>query len=203
MKNDRRRGFTLIEIVIVIGIASVIFTAGIAPLLFTVRALSDERTRYTENDRERIACIRIFQDMSSAASENRSDPIRVQTHEELSEKKSEVLAVWSRSPVHQGSPVSNVVYAIPEQKLGGGRAPGLHRWIISVDITSSTMLEEMLDAERSQLLIPGLKGFSVLALRDGEWREHYTGSIPTAVKILLEYEDDEKSYEYWFPNAGS
>lgn len=200
----RKKGaFTLVEILIVLGIAGVIVSAGVAPLLFTVRTLSNTRQAFTDAGRERAVFNRIVLDLREMALLNTASPVRVVQSEELAQKPRDALIVWTVTSAYTGGPMGNVIYAIPkESALSGTTISGLYRWMISKDITPETDLEKILEEEKPQLLLPGLDGFSVQMLRHSDWQDDYSGAIPRALRVTFGYEGDvERIYEAWFPNT--
>ncbi len=201
--RKKKGGFTLVEILIVLGIAGVIVSAGVAPLLFTVRTLANTRQVFTDDNRERAVFNRIVLDLRETASLNATSPVRVVQSEELAQEPRDALIVWTVTPAYAGGPMGNVIYAIPKQSVfSDTEVLGLCRWVISEDITPETDLEQMLEEVESQLVLPGLEGFSVQMLKNSEWQDDYSGATPQALRVTFEYEDDvERIYEAWFPNA--
>ncbi|MDL2263304.1 type II secretion system GspH family protein [Synergistaceae bacterium OttesenSCG-928-I11] len=198
----KKGAFTLVEILIVLGIAGIIVSAGVTPLLFTVRTLSNTRQVFTETNRERSVFNRIVQDLRETAQLHVASPIKVIQSEELAEKPRDALIAWTVTPSYAGGPVGNVVYAIPKENLfSDSKGSGLYRWIIVEDITQETDLQKTLEEEDSQLLLPQLEGFSVQMLRGSEWLDGYNGTTPQALRVTFEYEDAERIYEAWFPNS--
>lgn len=198
----QHRGFTLIEIMFVVMIAGLIFTAGVTPLFYTVRAVSASRETFQQEGLERAAFNRIIQDILYASSVNNNAPIRVSA-EDLSFDTKDILTIWSATPSFQGRPMSSVVYGLMPKGIGlTAETPGLRRWVITKDITSENMIS-LLQETSSLEMIPDLEGFAVRTLAGTEWREDHIGGIPRAIKITFIYEDREKSYEMWLPNSNS
>ena len=196
-----KNAFTLVEILIVLGIAGIIVSAGVTPLLFTVRTLSDTREKFTDADRERAVFNRIVQDLREAVQLHAASPIRTVKSEELAERPRDALIIWTLTPSYAGLPIGNVVYAVPKEGVfSNSENLGLYRWMIAEDITPETDLQKMLEEEDSQLMLPEVEGFSVQMLRGSEWVENYSGTTPQALRVTFEYEDTEKTYEAWLPN---
>lgn len=200
-----RRAFTLVEILIVTAMACIIFTAGIAPLMFVVRTMSDTRRQFTADDMERAAFNRMVGDIRDAVLLNQNSPIRISKSEELSDKPRNALIVWSSSPSYQGLPIGSVVYAIPKpnviyQNEREGRN-GLKRLVLSSDIARNDDLQQLFAEGDPTLMIPDLEGITIQALRAADWTDEYTGGIPQAIRVVFEYKDREREYEAWFPNA--
>jgi prepilin-type N-terminal cleavage/methylation domain-containing protein len=200
--SRKKSAFTLVEILIVVGIAGIIITAGVTPLLFTVRTLSNTRQTFADDNRERAVFNRIVQDLMEASQLYAGSPVKVTKSEELAGKSRDALIVWTITPSYAGLPTGNVIYAIPKISLfSDSTGTGLHRWVVSEDITSETNLQELLEKNDSQLALPNLEGFSVQALRGSEWQDEYTGVTPQAIRVVFEYEDMERTHEAWFPNS--
>lgn len=200
MNREGHRGFTLIELVVVVGLAGIIFTAGVAPLLFTVRSINETRRSFTDSDRERSAYNMIARDVREALM-SASSPVRAFDSEELSTVKRRALAVRSAASSPFGEPIGTVIYAVPKESFGpDAKEPGLHRWTISGDVTASNIME-LIDSERAQLILPDVDGFNVEFLHEDEWQEDHSGGVPAAMRVIFIYGRDERVYGAWFPNA--
>lgn len=200
--SSKKSGFTLIEIIIVLGIAAVIFSAGIAPLLFTVRTLGEARDQFTADDLERAVFNRIVQDIREASKVSSTSPVTVMKSEELSDRPRDALIVWTTTPAYAGTYMGNAVWAIAKPKITDHSAKnGLCRWIMSNDVHPETELADLLAEHEHQQMIPDVLGMTIEMMRLSEWEEDYIGGVPTAVRVVFEYEDRESVHEAWFPNS--
>lgn len=188
----------------VVGISGIIFTVGIAPLLFTIGKISDERAAFSRDNMERNAFRHIVSDLVQANSINHSSPVIVMKSEELARDKRDALVVWSNTSVSWGGAVSNIIYAVTDPDvLDIEGLPALRRWSVSFDITSDSDIKTILKDERSSVMIEGATGFSVQILRGDEWEDDYIGGVPQAVQIAFEYENGESHvYQSWLPSIG-
>lgn len=201
--KHKSRAFTLIEILIVSAMACIIFTAGIAPLMFTVRSLGETRRLFTAENRERAAFDRMAQDIREAVLTNQNAPIRITKSEEMPEKPRSALVVWSISPAYQGLPIGSVIYAIPRPGLSDGpdASHALKRLVLSKDMVRDADMQALFADGEPLTMIPDIEGVTIEALRSASWEDEYTGGVPQAIRVTFEYKDRESVYETWFPNA--
>lgn len=199
------RAFTLIEVLLVVAIAGIVITAGITPLIFTVRTLAVTRENFAKENRERSVFNRIALDMREIVTLNSTSPVRITQSEELALGPRDCLILWTKTPTYTGLPLGNVIYAIPPRTvLSDNFEDGLYRWVTSEDIdlsAESSGIKELLDPEKGALILPGLTGVTFKMLDNKEWRTPYTGAMPQAMMTIFEYEDRERTYEITLPKG--
>lgn len=200
-KNSSREAFTLVEIMVVLGIAGVIIAAGIAPLMYTIRLLAETRNNFFAANRERLVVSRLFQETREITSNNASTPVKILHQDKLGSNGNDILLLWTTTPSYAGMPVGSVVYGIfQESVLKTDMPKGLYRWVLSGDIQPDTFVLDDLESENARLLLPNVEGIRFSALVDSEWVDDYSGNLPQALKITLEYnKKEEKTYESWLP----
>lgn len=196
----KRRAFTLIEFVVVIGLAGLIFTTGVVPLLFTVRSISNIQKDFTEKSRERAVFNMIVRDIRHSVSENVSSPIKILESEQFAMIPRKAIAIWSETAAVFGEPLCNAIYAIPKDYVAGDQKIGLRRWVVSRDVTQDN-IETIMKEEPSEHVLSGVTGLRIECLEGAEWLENYSGSIPSAIRIFFIYNRHEKRYETWFPTV--
>lgn len=198
--NRKRSAFTLVEVLIVLAIAGIIFSAGIAPLMYTVRVMARTRDEFYAAGRERRVFNRMVQDMREIARINATVQVRVIEGEASIDGENDLLVLWTTTPAYTGQPMGTVVYGLPQKSvLAEEIKPGLYRWVLSQDMTTDELLFEELDNEAATLMLPDVKGIDMRCIRDIEWEETYEGSLPVAYMTTFQYEDGEKTYETWLP----
>jgi prepilin-type N-terminal cleavage/methylation domain-containing protein len=200
-----RRGFTLVEVLIVLAIGGIIVAAGVAPLTFTVRALARARDDFARTNMERTAVTRIFQDVREMNPLNREAPFRLWKPENLKMDDGGCLAVWTSAEAYYNLPASSVVWGMSDGVEPGEGEPnaetraGLYRWVISGDAAPRSLDVAALKPETGSLAIPGVMSVSFSALDGGEWKDSYEGAFPGALRVSLRYDDGESVYEEMLP----
>jgi prepilin-type N-terminal cleavage/methylation domain-containing protein len=196
-----RRAFTLIEVLVVVGIAGIVIAAGVVPLVYTVRMISEARASFAEQNRERSAINRIIADTVGVISLNESGVVRVIRRDELQGGR-DYLVLYSMTSAYSLQPMGAVVLGMPpESVIDDDYMEGLHRWTLSGDVRPESFTMDSLIRDSARLILPGASGVSFSVLSGADWVEEYSGGMPQALRILLEYGDDgdEKVYEVWLP----
>lgn len=197
----KKKGFTLLEIMIALAITAIIMSAGIAPLLYTSRMIGDTRENFSKSNRERSAANRIFSDIMGAISVNEKAPVAIKNYDEMSFDANDFLVVRTIAAANTASPLSSVVWGRPSDvSVSDAFTPGLYRWILSRDIPPDTVAVRELDPRDASLILRDVDGVSFQTLRDGEWTREYTGAMPRALRITFAYGGDSVVYEEILPN---
>lgn len=200
-KLGRSRGFTLIEVLLAVGIAGVIAVTALAPLIFTIRSMEEAQDRWGKSHNAAEAVDRIYSDMRRVI-HNPSFPVfRVERHENLSVSADDRLVVWSAAPKYEGRNAGVVIYKlVPEDTFRKEAEPGLYRWVkdnvpsrhlvsgdafgaASDDVENPMQINtDTLVPEDGKLVLPGAKGVRFYIRNGKEWEDKYEGSLPQAVK---------------------
>jgi prepilin-type N-terminal cleavage/methylation domain-containing protein len=198
---SRGRGFTLMEIMIALGIAAVIISAGVAPLLYTSRMISNARRGFSDSNRERAAANRIFADIREADGLYGGNSVAIVSAGRLESGESDFMIVRTAATSNTVAPLGSAVWGIPrETVLRRDFKPGLYRWAISDDIAPDLVKTGELSPDDGNLLLPGLESVSFEALVDSSWVEGYKGGIPKALRVSFGYLGHGTAYEELLPN---
>jgi prepilin-type N-terminal cleavage/methylation domain-containing protein len=200
-----RRAFTLVEVMIVVGVTGLIMVIGLAPLVYSVRLMSDARAAFTEGNRERGAINAIAQDARELVSNGVSVSFRLFGRDALGGQE-DYLLLWTLSPSYARLPMGTVVFGMPPDDILGGDYPkGLYRWLLSDDLRPSEVDVEELKPENGRMILAGVENVGFEALSGGEWLDEYTGDMPQALRVFLKYGSDsgkeEKTYDVWLPKS--
>jgi prepilin-type N-terminal cleavage/methylation domain-containing protein len=198
MKSER--GFTLVEVLIALAIGGVIIAVGVAPLMFTVRALARSMDDFARMNAERTAINRIFQDVREMNPLNIETPFRLLKPEIPGMDDGNCLAVWTSAQSYYDLPASSVVWGVSgESARGEETRPGLYRSVISDDTAPDSLDAAALNPEWGSLELPDVRSVSFAALNGEEWRGSYEGAFPRALRVRLKYDDGESVYEETLP----
>ena len=127
---NRSGGFTLIEIMLVVGLVGIIAATALAPLVFTVDSLGAAQKSWNESDRQRLAAERIFTDVRSAVPNQAFQSVKIIHKSGLSSAADDRLLVWSAAPAREGRGVCLVVYRVIAATAFTSQKGGLYRWLL-------------------------------------------------------------------------
>jgi prepilin-type N-terminal cleavage/methylation domain-containing protein len=201
MERSFSRAFTLVEVLVVVGIAGIIVTIGLTPLTYTIKLMSDARTAFIEGNAERDAINRITLDVREVISLNGSGGMRL-VHQDKSGEAHDYLMLWTLTPSYTMEPSGTVVVGIPDESvLDNDYDKGLYRWLLSDDKRPNDVTQEDMEKGSRRLILPDVKSVRFSILDGSEWVDEYTGPMPKAFRVLLNYGDDgdEKAYDVWLP----
>ena len=208
MKN-KHQAFTLIEIMIAVGIAGIIAVSALTPLVYTVKTLEDAQASWGVSSVTERFANRVFFDARHIIPLKDSESFRIQKTASGDDDNS-ALFLWSGSSVPSGGQPALVAYAFIDGFTTGREKPGIYRWEIR-DIRAfltkhssgadrsdpSLVTTDMLKPEDGRLVTDKATAlvFSVPgASKKDDWKKNYSGKLPSILKI--EIKTDEKSYEY-------
>ena len=215
----RKRGFTLLEILLVVALSALVVTLGVAPVTRVVRNVVETEKRVGSNGALRMAARRVVGDMQQRAALPGDHVVafRIVPRSKFGDTKDDVVIFWSSAPLVQGRPASSVAYAILredflgtfgdlEKKKESLRPPrGLSRWFLP-GLLPDEVDPDKLPPSEGQLVLPRVDSFRVEVHDGGNWKNRYDGKIPLGVRIEIGRSSGEKeeekeafAYEDWFP----
>ncbi len=195
--KTRRRGFTLVEILVVVAMTGLIAVTAFAPLIHTVGVLRDLERSFGDASGLRLASAHIVGDMRQYQQAPRGPAFRLIRHDLLGGKADDVLLFWSISPLRQGQPAGTVIYRLGSKKETAG---SLLRWVLA-GVIPQEVNPAALDEREGQLVLQGVEAFRVAALQGGRWADEYAGILPQAVRLTLGRGEVESVYEDWLPQV--
>ena len=192
-----RRGFTLIEILVVVLLAGMVTTLALAPVVFTVRRVVETQADYSDAGALERTLAFIGKDAAAAL---RLAPIavKVEDHRALGGAEDDVLLVASTAPAKQNLPAGTLVYKIDRSgPLREDTPSGLYRWLLpGKDIAKVDAAK--LRGETGQLILPGVTAFGVEAVVKSEREKEYEGGLPAGLAVTLVRDKDEERLEHVF-----
>lgn len=210
----RRRGFTLIEVLLATGLAAVISAAVLVPMIYTVNSLEKAGNEFGRASDRGIAASLIFRDIRNSSPELPVPVIKTEVKNSLAVKNDGRLTVWTRSPSNEGKAAGAVAYKILKDTDGEGYS--LYRWILPPDTAVSSRSgifrdekasargpaerdTDGLKREEGKLVLKNIEGI-IFEAHDGiEWKQEYSGAIPSAFKIRIISAGGEDVYEETLP----
>ena len=193
------RGFTLIEILMVVAIVGVIATAAIAPLAFTVIRIVDTEEQYNNEEALHRGLSLIIKDISETMRTAEGPLLRTVRKGILGMGDDYYLIVASIAPARQNAAAGSVVYRVIKKTVFSRLPEGLYRWIIPSKAPTEIDPED-LEEDEAQLVLTDITNLKVEIFIDNAWSEEsYSGELPIAIKVSLKR--DEKTVEQieWFP----
>ena len=195
-----RRAFTLVEVMMAIGIAGMIMTAGLAPVIYTTRLISETQRSFRADNTERKVVKRLFQDARETTSMNALTQVRIIRQDNLAAGGNDILMLWTVTPSYSGRPAGSVVYGLARESVMKMDTPkGLYRWVVSKDIYPDNVTMDDLDKSKPELVLPGVTGLRFSVFEGGRWFDEYKGGVPQALRVKLDFDGREKTYESWLP----
>ena len=183
-----------------VGIAGMIMTAGLAPVIYTTRLITETQKTFRSDNVERNGVKKIFRDARETTSMNVKTQVRLIHQDKLSGGGDDLLLLWTVTPSYIGRPAGCVVYGVARDSLLKSEMPkGLYRWIVSKDITLDSVTMDDIEKSGPELLIPGVTGVRFSVLDGDKWFDEYKGGIPGALRVKLEFGKRERVYESWLP----
>lgn len=210
MLKSKQRAFTLLEIIIVVGISGIIAVGALAPLSYTVRSLNFvQKQWHTQTSIER--CVnRIFFEAKHTIPIYDASSVRIECNEEsMVDGKQGVLYMWCGSAAEVGESPYLVVYKYVGNDASAKNKTGVYCWKIRdirgflsqhdnsyIISNPNLVLSHMLKAEDGKLVLPNVKGiiFSVPSGTSTKWKSSYSGNLPSVLRI--EILTGEKNYVY-------
>lgn len=211
MKNASR-GFTLIEILLAVGLIGIIASVALAPLVFTVISLEDAQKNWSSERKEDSAVDTLFRDIRNIVKNQAFASLQVIHKDGLRVKEDDRVLIWSGSPAREGQTVGLVVYRVLEESTFDKTVGGLYRWTVMDVIASSDQRTnkpaspmdfdvERLEAKQGKLLLPGVTGMRFRVWREKKWVDEYEGDSPVAVSVELIQGEEKHTHETWLPQV--
>jgi len=199
MSGRRNRGFTLIEILMVVAIIGVIATAAIAPLVYTVLRAADAEDQYNDEEALRRGVSLIMKDISETMRTANGPLIRTIKKGMLGMADDYYIIVASTSPARQNLPAGSVVYRIVRKTMFSKLPEGLYRWILPSTLPAD-IDPERLNEEEAQLVLAGVTEMKAEILIPPDWSEEaYSGGLPAGIKLSLARGEKKAERVEWIP----
>ena len=193
------RGFTLIEILVVVAIIGVIATAAIAPLIYTVLRVAEAEDQYNDEEALQRGISLIFRDISETMRTANAPVIRTTRRGILGMGDDYFIVIASTAPVRQNLSAGSVIYGIVRRTMFSNLPEGLYRWVIPFASPADIDPERLNEAD-AQLVLAGVTNMKVEIFIPPEWSEEsYSGGLPTGIRISLARGERNVERIEWLP----
>lgn len=199
-----------------VALTGIIAVTALAPLVVTVKSLTEAQREWGHNTRDRFVADKIYRDVRSSIENPSFAPFKIIHKGGLSLINDDRLLVWSASSAKEGLPVSLIVYKVVSGTSLDNSKSGLYRWVLknvatqyeenplSADMVGTTMLPididtDTLKPEDGRLLLAGADGLSFSVWNGSKWVGEYSGELPPAMRLEISMSGKKFSYEEWFP----
>ena len=209
----RKAGFTLIEVLLALGLAAVISAAILVPIMYTLSALEKAQYEFGRESDSDNAIASIYKELRASSSEAKFPILVIENRDGLALKEDGRLLLWTSSISKEGRPAGGVAYKIikdPENIKSG-----LYRWILkpgetivlkdnkeNKDNKETGPLDRNTDSllkEDGKLVIRDAEGITFEIKNGGQWVKKYSGNIPNAFRISVLTGGKRRLYEEVLP----
>ncbi|MCC8057719.1 type II secretion system protein [Cloacibacillus sp.] len=219
MRRGVSPGFTLIEIMLVVGLVGIIAAAALAPLVFTIRSLEDAQRRWGSSHNTAAAVDKIYSDIRRVIPNPSFSTFKIIHKSGFSTEADDRLVMWSAAPKYEGKNVGVVVYKIVTKGILNNAKPGLYRWVlanvpseatVSGDISGRSPSEpdtpmdvntDELDPKGAKLVLADAIGVKFYVWQGNKWAQEYDGKLPNLLKTEIITKEGSYSHTERFPNA--
>jgi prepilin-type N-terminal cleavage/methylation domain-containing protein len=202
MAYKQHRGFTFIEILVVMAIVGVIASAAIAPLVYAVIRVVETEESFNDDEALQRGISLIIKDIFEAMRTANAPLIRTVRKGVLGKGDDYTIIVASTAPARQNLPAGSVVYRIVRKSAFSKLPEGLYRWIISklspAEIDPEKLEKELED--EAQLVLTDVTNLKMEILTPPDWSEEaYSGGLPEGIKVSLVRKEKKVEQVEWFP----
>jgi prepilin-type N-terminal cleavage/methylation domain-containing protein len=194
---ERKRAFTLIEILVAVALTGMLVSLTFAPVVYAVRRVAETEESYSGRTALRRAALFMAGDVAAGFRLTR-ETVRAIRHETLGGGDEDVLVVASAAPAKQNMPGGSVVYKIVGRSFLRGAIPGLYRWVLP-GILPGDADPDRLEEEEGQLVLPYVTELKLSFISGSDWIPDYKGALPPAMRVALARGEEREEYVFSFP----
>jgi len=195
---NRKRAFTLVEVVIAMALTGLIASLALAPVIYVVRQVTETEASYADEVALRRTATFMAQDVA-AGLRLASIVVRVVAHEQFGGAgNDDTLVVASAAPAKQNQPSGSVVYRIVRASFMNDVISGLYRWVLPGILPEDTEPDK-LEPKDAQLVTPYVTALKLSVFEPPEWGSDYEGAIPRGMRFGLSRGEESVEYVFSFP----
>ncbi|NLX84447.1 MAG: prepilin-type N-terminal cleavage/methylation domain-containing protein [Synergistaceae bacterium] len=205
----KQKGFTLIEILFVVGLTGIIAATALAPIVFTVQSLENAQKEGSKNNKITETAYRIFYDARNFSESSSFSIFRIVRRDGFNTRDDDRLLVWSAAPVKENKVPSLIVYKIITSSGLRKNEPGLYRWVIpgwrflpenrNKEEGPTDLDTENLRPEDGKLILKNAEGVRFAVWSGESWSDEYAGKLPIALKVTITLNGRKNVYEDTLP----
>ena len=193
------RGFTLVEILLVLALVGIVAAVGIAPVVHTVGLLTRVEDDFAEDTAFRLAASRMAGDWQSLLPVPQGPAFRLIRRDKFGGAANDAVVAWSGVSRGGNRPQGSVLYRViwPDDPFSA-MIPGLYRWFLG-GILPYQVDPDGVSLDRGQLVLPHVTALRLRVHDGAAWVGQYEGEVPPGVEIHLEREKKALTYVDWLP----
>ena len=184
-KIERRLAFTLIEVLVAVGLMGLVATVAIGPLVALVVRLEAVQSEYADRMALSEAARSIASDGRQILPWDGENPFRAIRRDRVGGKRADVLVFWTGAPLSRRQPAATEVFALLEPgPFRESVKPGLYRWTLP-GVNPEDVEADRLDPAKATLLVKNADTFSVQVFDGKEWVEDFSGPAPAGLSVEI------------------
>jgi prepilin-type N-terminal cleavage/methylation domain-containing protein len=180
-----RKAFTLVEVLVAVGLVGLVATVAVGPLVALVVRLEAVQADYAGESALSAAALAIASDCRQILPQEGKNAFRSIRRDLVGNRRTDVLFFWTGAPLARKQPAATEIYAILEPGPFREIAkPGLYRWTMP-GLMPEEVFPERLDPAAGTLVVKNADLFAIRVFDGKEWVEDYSGPLPPGISIQI------------------
>jgi prepilin-type N-terminal cleavage/methylation domain-containing protein len=181
----RMRAFTLVEVLVAVGLMGLVATVAIGPLVALVGRLEIVRKDYAQEETLYAAARDIASDCRQILPQVGETAFRTIRRDLVGDRRADTLLFWTGAPRTRNEPAATEVYAILEPgPFRESVKPGLYRWTLPGE-SPEDVVPERLDPAKATLVLKNADRFAIRVFDGKSWVDDYSGPLPAGASIEI------------------
>lgn len=180
-----RKAFTLVEVLVAVGLMGIVAAVAIGPLVALVARLEAVQADYAGETALSNAARAIASDCRQILPQEGKFAFRSIRRDLVGNRRTDVLLFWTGAPLARKQPAATEAYSILEPgPFRESIKPGLYRWTLP-GVTPEEIFADRLDPAAGTLLVKNADLFAIRVFDGKEWVEDYSGPLPPGISIQI------------------
>ncbi len=180
-----RKAFTLVEVLVAVGLMGIVAAVAIGPLVALVVRLEAVQADYAGETALSTAARAIASDCRQILPQEGKIAFRAIRRDLLGNRRTDVLLFWTGAPLTRKQPAATEAYSILEPgPFRESIKPGLYRWTLP-GVTPEEVFVDRLDPAAGTLLVKNADLFAIRVFDGKDWVEDYSGPLPPGISIQI------------------